>query len=179
MARATGKAMLAAAQSISNTTKSLRAFAHLDEADFQKVDLHREIENALELIPAEICGQTELQRDYGELPELYLQAREISQVVMTILQNAFEANRGSGTVTIRTTCRDREVRLTVSDTGEGIPPERLANLFDVSVRSKGRRMVAGFELPAAQSIAHRHGGEITVVSDLGRGSAFTLRLPVG
>lgn len=69
-ARSTGEVMREAAQRISNTTKSLRAFAHLDEADFQKVDLHKEIEKALELIPAGIRGRTELERVYGELPEL-------------------------------------------------------------------------------------------------------------
>jgi signal transduction histidine kinase len=52
-------------------------------------------------------------------------------------------------------------------------------LFDVSLRSRGDRMAAGFELPAAQSVAHRHGGEITVESEPGRGSTFTLRLPLG
>jgi signal transduction histidine kinase len=176
--RSTGEVMREASQRISNTAKSLRAFAHLDEADFQKVDLHREIDNALELIPAEIRGQTELQRVYGELPELYLQAGEISQALMTILQNAFEANGGTGTVVIRTEFQDDDVNLTVSDTGGGISPERLGALFDVSVRSKGGRMAAGFELAAAQSVAHRHGGEITVESELGQGSAFTLRLPV-
>jgi signal transduction histidine kinase len=177
-ARSSGEAMLEAASRISNTTKSMRAFAHLDEADFQKVDLHREIENALELIPAEVRRQTELQRIYGELPDLYLQAREISQVVMAMLQNAFEASGGTGTVAIRTRCQGEQVQLMVSDSGGGIPPERIAALFDVTVGSKGERMAAGFELPAAQSIAHRHGGEITVESELGRGSTFTLRLPV-
>jgi signal transduction histidine kinase len=177
-ARSTGEVMREAAQRISNTTKSLRAFAHLDEADFQKVDLHKEIEKALELIPAGIRGQTELQRAYGELPELYLQVREMSQVLMTILRNAFEASGGAGTVVIRTEFQDEDVSLMVSDTGEGIPPERLAALFDVTVRSKGGRMAAGFELASAQSIAHRHGGEITVESEVGQGSAFTLRLPV-
>jgi signal transduction histidine kinase len=177
-ARSTGEVMREAARRISNTTKSLRAFAHLDEADFQKFDLHKEIEKALEFIPAEIRGQTEVQRIYGDLPELYLQAREMSEVLMTILRNAFEANGGGGTVVIRTEFQDDEVLLTVSDTGGGIPSDQLAALFDVTVRSKGGRMAAGFELAAAQSVAHRHGGDIAVESKLGKGSAFTLRLPV-
>ncbi len=168
-----------AAHRISNTTKSLRAFAHLDEADFQKIDLHREIENALELIPPAIRGQTEVRRAYtSELPNLHVQAREISQVLMTILQNAFEANGGSGTVTIHTNCRNDIVLLRISDTGKGVSSERLAALFDVSVRSKEDRMVAAFGLPGAQAVAHRHGGEVTVESQLGKGSEFTLRLPV-
>ncbi len=179
VARSTGAAMWEAAHRISKTTKSLRAFAHLDEADFQKIDLHREIENALELIPPTIRGQTELERAYyGELPDLHVQAREISQVLMTILQNAFEANGGSGTVTIRTNCLNDKVLLRISDTGKGIPPERLNALFDVSVRNKENRMVAGFGLPGAQAVAHRHGGDITVESELGKGSEFTLHLPI-
>ena len=177
-ARGTSAAMMEAAQRISNTTRALRAFAHLDEADFQKVDLHREIENALELIPVDIRGQTELRRAFDEIPPLYVQVREINQVLMTILHNAIEANRGSGIVTIRTKVQDDRVQLEVSDTGEGIPPEQLAGLFDVSVRTKNNRMTADFGLSMAQSIVHRHGGEITVESALGHGSTFTLHLPV-
>jgi signal transduction histidine kinase len=178
-ARSTGAAMQEAARRITSTTKSLRAFAHLDEADFQKIDLHREIDNVLELIPSAIRGETELERTYDDdLPELHVQAKEITQVLMTILQNAFEANGGSGTVTVRTSCQSDKVLLTISDNGKGIPPEQLDALFDVSVRNKENRMVAGFGLPGAQAVAHRHGGEITVESALGKGSEFTLHLPV-
>jgi signal transduction histidine kinase len=122
-ARSTGGMMREAAQRIANTTKSLRAFEHLDEADFQKVDLHREIENALELIPAETRGETELQRVYGELPELYLQAGDISQALMTILQNAFEANGGAGTVILDGISTGRAV-FKYLDSDEGQHPKK-------------------------------------------------------
>ena len=74
---------------------------------------------------------------------------------------------------------DGAVSVEVSDSGVGMDDETRAALFDVTLSERDGRMSAGFDLPAAQAIAQQHGGNIAVVSSVGKGTTFTVRLPIG
>jgi signal transduction histidine kinase len=181
IAQDTSGSMAQAAARIAKTEETLRTFAHLDEADIQKVDLHREIDNALELVPRKLRGETRVETSYDELPELHVHVREIGQAIMTIVRNAFEATKGEGTLTLGTRHdpEANQVVLSIGDDGPGIPDERLETLFDIGLRQKDNTMTAGFGLPSAHSVVLRHGGQLSVESRLGLGTTFTIRLPVG
>ena len=180
VARDNSESISQAAARIARTEESLRAFAHLDEADFKKIDLHTELDNTLELLPRELRGDTLVEKSYETLPELHVNAREIGQAIFTIVRNAFEAMNGQGTLTLATShnAEANQVELSIADDGPGIPDEQLGALFDVGLRQKDSRMAAGFGLPTAQSVVLRHGGQISVESRMGVGTTFTIRLPV-
>lgn len=164
---------------IEATENSLRAFAHLDEADFQKVRLDEELRIVISLLPPELDVRERIElRHAPGLPELYVNARDVNQMFMTLLRRAFETlPERSGLVAISTRSEEDAVLIEISDNGDGMDEETQRTLFDVTLRSHGSRVAADFDLPTAQAIAQRHGGDITVASKLGHGATLTVRLP--
>jgi signal transduction histidine kinase len=71
-----------------------------------------------------------------------------------------------------------EVEVLIADTGHGIPPERIGRIFDPGFTTKGATLGTGLGLSIVYQIVSGHGGEILVESEEGRGTTFTLRLPV-
>jgi signal transduction histidine kinase len=180
VARNTLESMRTATQRIAKTEASLRGFARVDQGDVSAFALHDELKNVISLISAEVRGDAELVEDYGaDLPDLHGDAAAINQLFMTLLQNAFEAVDGHGQVVIRTRLSDGTIVTTISDDGRGMDDQTQRTLFDVALRSRAGRVAAGFGLPAAQSIARRHAGDIAVESQPGEGTTFTVTLPLG
>jgi signal transduction histidine kinase len=167
-----------AAERIAATAESLRSFAHLDEAEFQKIDLSDQIELLVERTAIPDGKHIDVKRRFGDAPLVFANAGEIGQTLATLLENAFEAIQQDGTVNITVSADDAEVTVEIRDDGRGIAQDELEGLFDVALRSGDKRVAASFSLPAAQSVAHRHGGHISVESELGKGSIFTLHLPI-
>jgi signal transduction histidine kinase len=176
--RSISESMTEAVVRISSTAESLRSFAHLDEAEFQKVDLQKWIERVLERHAPPADKHIEVQVTAGDVPDLYANAGELTQALATILQNAFDAIDDEGTVEIRIDSTTSVVTFANSDSGRGIAPNVMATLFDVALRPGRKRVAASFGLPAAQSVAHRHGGHISVDSEVRRGSTFTIHIPI-
>jgi signal transduction histidine kinase len=100
----------------------------------------------------------------------------LGRVYRNLITNAIQATQAGGRVTIATS-RDRDqVVVTVADTGSGIPAERLAAIFDDFVTTKKRGL--GLGLAITKRIVEQLDGNITVASELGKGTAFTMRFPV-
>jgi signal transduction histidine kinase len=168
---------LKATERIESTLGTLRGFAHLDEAEFQRTNIHINLDSTLALIEPQTIGGARVVKQYGEVPEIECYAGRLNQVFMTLLTNAFEALESEGTVTLTTFTDGGQVVIRVSDTGRGIPPSQLEQIFDIGFQAKTSRVAAGFGLAASHTIVANHGGEITVESEIGRGTAFTIRLP--
>jgi signal transduction histidine kinase len=100
----------------------------------------------------------------------------LGRVYRNLITNAIQATQPGGRVTV-TTVRDRDkVEVSVSDTGSGIPQERLAAIFDDFVTTKKRGL--GLGLAISKRIVEQLGGTITVASEMGKGTTFTMRFPV-
>lgn len=168
-----------AIERIVHIVNTLKSFAHLDEAPFQKVDLHEGLDDTLELMRSELGDRIAIVKEYGNLPLVECYPGELNQVFMNLLTNAIEAIETSGTVTIRTFVSDGKVLVQLVDTGMGISPEQMKNLFEPSLTKKGPRVKAGLGLFTSFNIAQKHGGEIKVESTPGEGSTFTVVLPIG
>ena len=169
---------LAASERISKIVNSLKGFAHLDEASFQNADLHEELENTLTLLEYEFRGRINVVRKYGDIPKVACNPGEVSQVFMNLLTNAAEAIGDEGTITLRTFERDGDVHVQVMDTGAGISPRRLERLFDPGFVKKELRVKAGLGLFTSFNIVQKHNGRIEVESEVGKGSTFTVVLPI-
>jgi two-component system NtrC family sensor kinase len=107
---------------------------------------------------------------------------ELLQVLLNLVVNALDAMPEGGTLRIETaiesqsSARGQQVRIAISDTGEGITPEMQARIFDAFVTTKAHG--TGLGLAISSQIIQQHGGSITVDSQPGKGSAFTIRLPL-
>ena len=97
---------------------------------------------------------------------------------MTLLTNAVQAIQGSGGVTVETGKQEDRAHVRISDTGVGIPKDKLKSLFEFGFTTKGKRVGVGIGLANAYRAVQMHGGELTVSSTLGQGSVFTVSLPV-
>jgi len=110
------------------------------------------------------------------LPTVNVDQTSILQVIVNLLQNAIESMPAGGALSVATEFDPEWVRLKVSDTGSGIPVEDLGRIFQPFFTTKPG-VGTGLGLAISQSIAEQHHGGITVRSEVGKGSTFTLRLP--
>lgn len=166
-----------ASDRIAKIVSSLRNFTRLDESEFQRADLDEGIESTLTLIQHEIRDGIAVVKEFTGIPEINCYPSELNQVFMTLLTNAAQAIESEGTITIRTHADERNVYVSISDTGKGIPPEQLGALFEFSFTTIGSRVGVGLGLPNAYNIVRKHNGEIEVESEVGKGTEFTITLP--
>jgi len=101
---------------------------------------------------------------------------EISEVVVNLIRNALDAMPQGGALTLATGLEDQEVRLTVTDSGEGIPPENLQRIFQPFFTTRGS-LGSGLGLASSYGTIRKYQGEITVESELKVGSTFTVTFP--
>jgi signal transduction histidine kinase len=167
----------AACERITKIVGSLKNFARLDEAAFQKADLHVGLESTLTLMEPDLRGRIEVVRRYGDVPEINCYPGELNQVFMNLLANAAQAIKQSGTITIRTFKEAESVVVEITDTGVGISPERMRGIFDPGFTKDGKRMKAELGLFTSYRIVQKHRGQIKVKSEVGKGSTFTVILP--
>jgi signal transduction histidine kinase len=109
--------------------------------------------------------------------QLAISHRELVQVLLNLFMNACDAMPKGGTITLTCDSADPRAVITVADTGSGIPPAQLGEIFTPFYTTKGSRGT-GLGLSVAASILRAHKGDIAVESEPGRGTTFTLRVPV-
>jgi two-component system OmpR family sensor kinase/two-component system sensor histidine kinase BaeS len=110
-------------------------------------------------------------------------AGRLNQVLSNLVVNALRHTPPGGAITLAANRQDHFVRITVADTGEGIAPEELPFLFDRfwrgdRARTHSEGVGSGLGLAIARQLVQAHGGQITVQSEVGRGTTFTLDLPL-
>jgi signal transduction histidine kinase len=97
---------------------------------------------------------------------------------MNLLANAIQAIEGEGTIRIETSVDSEYVYEKISDTGKGILPENMDQLFDPGFTTRGSGVGTGLGLSTSYNIVQKHEGEIEVESEVGKGSTFTIRIPL-
>ena len=177
--RSNAELILSASERISQIVTTLRSFTRLDEAEYQRLDIHEGIDTTLALIEHQIPADIEVVRDYGDIPKIHGYPNLLNQAIMTLVLNAAEAIVGEGTITIRTRPKNNQsVEIRVADTGKGIPPDRLDRIFDVGFDTSRSRVQMGMHLSIVYNIVRQHGGDITVRSEADTGTEFIIVLPV-
>jgi len=116
--------------------------------------------------------------DVQSSPPVRGDARRVAQTLGNLIQNALKFTEAGGRVTLRVGTDTQHVRLVVEDLGRGIAPAEIDKVFDREWQSdETAHLGSGMGLYIAKGIAEAHGGTLTVTSELGHGSAFTLTLP--
>jgi PAS domain S-box-containing protein len=163
---------------VTKIVKDLKDFSRPGEQAMQWADLHHGLESTLNIVRNEIKYKCDVKKEYGELPLVWCVPSQINQVFMNLLTNAGHAIPEKGTITLRTGRRGDEVFIAVNDTGDGIAPENLRHIFEPFFTTKPVGQGTGLGLALAYGIVQKHGGRIEVESEPGRGSTFTVWLPI-
>jgi two-component system NtrC family sensor kinase len=162
--------------------KSLLEFARQTEPNMEPTDINRAITEGLFFLENQALFHNIqiIKRLDSGLPLVVGNAGHLKQVFMNIIVNAAEAMRGGGTLTIATSYASHRnmVFVEFTDTGEGIPEENLTRIFDPFFTTKDIGKGTGLGLSTSYGIVESHGGRISVKSKVGKGSTFTIELPV-
>jgi signal transduction histidine kinase len=178
--------ILAAGQRAARITNSVLGLARNRSDSFEPIDLARLIDDALVLLEREMSKyRITVERQIAETPHALANGNQIQQVLLNLLINARQAMPHGGTLTIKL-ARDAEremIDLVVRDTGAGIPADQLPKIFDSFYTTKSGPDASGkggtgLGLSACREIVEAHRGRIRVDSTVGKGTAFTLKLPV-
>jgi signal transduction histidine kinase len=102
---------------------------------------------------------------------------KLRRAVENLISNAIKFTDDSGKVTIDVTLNGDGIEVAVRDTGQGIPADELPRLFERFYRGSARKPGTGLGLSIARNLVRLHGGDITVTSEVNRGSEFRVRLP--
>lgn len=166
-----------ASDRILTIVQSLKNFSRLDVANFQLVNIHEGIDNTLTLLGSELTDQIQIKKNYGDIPNIFCYPSELKQVFMNLLMNATHVIEGKGIISIDTIQKKDQILIKISDSGKGIPLEKVEQLFEPGfTRSNSRiRMRTGHY--SSYNIVHKHRGELSLESDLGKGSTFTISIP--
>jgi PAS domain S-box-containing protein len=158
----------------------LLSFSRKSEGTMEQVDVNVAIQEVLELVRHKARYENvEIRVDLQPgLPLVTGDGTGLRQVFMNLLINAHQAIKGTGTVEISTCANGPDVCIQVKDTGSGIRPELLDRIWDPFFTTKSVGQGLGLGLAVSYNIIRKQGGDIHVESKPGKGSKFTVRLPI-
>jgi two-component system NtrC family sensor kinase len=154
----------------------LRRFSRGDLEAQAEYELNAEAEAALRIAQGQL-SHCQVEVELGAVGKVVGRPRQIVQVLVNLLANAGQATQPGGVVRLSTRPEEDGVRVEVRDTGTGMTPETLRNLFQPFFTTKPPGMGTGLGLAVAHGIVTGHGGRIEVTSQPGQGSCFTVHLP--
>ncbi|MFZ6765821.1 ATP-binding protein [Undibacterium sp. Di26W] len=163
---------------VKDIVQSLKDFSHVGETDWQEADIHHGIDSTLNIVKNEIKYKANVVKEYGQLPLVKCIISQVNQVIMNLLVNASHAIKENGVIKVSTGCDKDMVWIKVLDTGGGIPPENLNRIFEPFFTTKPVGSGTGLGLSLSYGIIKKHGGRIDVSSVLGKGTCFTVWLPL-
>lgn len=169
------------AQRIDEIVKVLGNFSRADAAEMQQSNLHDGLDSTLKLLFNQYKNRVRIVKDYGDIPQVECYAGQLNQVFMNILANAIQAipeSRTDGEVHISTRQVDNNVVVTIKDNGSGMPDDVKKRIFDPFFTTKDVGKGTGLGLSISYSIIEKHRGFITVESQPGQGSQFSIVLPI-
>jgi len=156
----------------------LKDFAQVDEAQIKDNDINQCVRRTLNVIKHELRMVTRIELQLAELQLIPFNAQQINQLLTSLLLNAAQAIEGEGTITIKTWQEEPYAMLSVTDTGSGIAPEIAKRIFEPFFTTKVVGNGTGLGLTVAYDIVRKHEGELRLESEPGKGSTFTVCLPL-
>jgi signal transduction histidine kinase len=165
---------------IGKLVRQMLDFYRFGQVELQAVDLNTTLVEVLE-------SSQQRFKEYGikverhlapNLPAVRASRDQMKQVFLNLILNAIEAMPHGGKLEARSSSGNGLAEIEIGDTGSGIPPENLAKIFDTFFTTKRAVHGVGLGLSVCYNIVHQHGGTIEVQSEVGKGSRFTVKLPL-
>jgi PAS domain S-box-containing protein len=163
---------------VKKIVQNLKGFARLDEEEWKPADLNQGLESTLNMVWNEVKYKATVSREFGDIPKIMCNAGQLNQVFMNLLLNAAQAIEGQGEIRLKTRVEDDCILVEIADSGAGIPAANLSRIFEPFFTTKDVGKGTGLGLAIAYDIVKKHQGEIRVDSEPGKGTTFTLRLPL-
>jgi len=163
---------------VKNIVANLKSFSRIDRAEKEHANINEGIESTLNIVWNELKYHCKVEKDFGDIPDLYCIPNQLNQVYMNLLLNAGHATKGqSGLINIRTWADDANIYVSVKDNGVGIPEENVKKIFEPFFTTKEVGQGTGLGLSLAFDIIKKHGGNIEVKSEVDVGTEFIVALP--
>ncbi|MDH4335402.1 MAG: ATP-binding protein [Chloroflexota bacterium] len=163
---------------ISEIVAAVKGYAYLDQAPVQRIDVRRGLDDTLVILRHKLKGGIDVTRDYDpNLPEIEAFGSELNQVWTNLIDNAADAMEGLGTLDLRAERTDEGgVRVSICDSGPGIPPDVAAKIFEPFFTTKPPGVGSGLGLHISHNVVVRHGGQLDVETEPGR-TCFVVTIP--
>ena len=166
------------AERVKQIVHDLKDFARIDEDNMTETDLNRCVQSTANIVRNEIKYVADLELQLNEIPSIVCNSRQINQVIANLLVNAGQAMDKHGTITVTSRQEGDEVLLSIRDTGRGMTEAIRKRIFEPFFTTKAIGKGTGLGLSITYDIIKKHGGAITLESELGKGTTFTIRLPI-
>jgi two-component system, NtrC family, sensor kinase len=164
---------------IKNITQDVKGYSRGGpEEVWERVSLREAVESTLNIAHNEIKYKARIETRYGEVPDIECMPSRLQQVFLNLIVNAGQAIEDNGTIRISTGATGNEAWVSVEDTGCGMSEESLKHIFEPFFTTKPVGKGTGLGLSVSDSIVRRHGGRIEVDTEVGRGSRFTVHIPI-
>lgn len=165
---------------VTQIVKDLKNFSRVDnDEQWQWANLQQGIDSTLNIVANELKHKADVIKHYQPLPEIECLASQINQVAMNLVINAAQAmGPERGTITLSNGVEGDRVWLEVADNGCGIAPHSLQKIFDPFFTTKPVGEGTGLGLSLSYGIVKKHHGDISVSSEVGRGTTFRVVLPI-
>lgn len=171
---------------VTTIVRAMNEFAHPDQGERTVVDLTDALKATLAISRNEYKDVAEIVTQFGEIPRIHCQLGDLNQAFLNIIVNASHAVADKlartgerGTITVATECRDKDVVVTIEDTGDGIPEAVRTRIFDPFFTTKEPGRGTGQGLAIARAVVvDKHGGSLNFTTQVGFGTKFEIRLPI-
>lgn len=168
---------------VRDIVKNLKGFSRMDESDLAPVNIHDVLNVAISMASLEFKYRAKLDKNYAKnLPSILTNSGKLNQVFLNLMINSAQAipegNINHHVIKVTTELVGNYIRIDVSDTGQGIPPEILPHIFDPFFTTKSAGHGTGLGLPICHEIISHLNGKIEVKSILNQGSIFSVYLPI-
>lgn len=172
------KESLEGADRVKNIVQNLKSFSHINESELKMADINTGIENTINIIWNELKYKATMKKTYGDIPHTLCNPGQLNQVFMNVLINAVQAISKQGEITVKTWHDDGRIYVAISDTGAGIPADKIDRIFEPFYTTKEVGKGTGLGLSIVYDIIKKHHAEIRVESEVGKGSTFTVVIPI-
>jgi PAS domain S-box-containing protein len=163
---------------VQKIVQGLNRFSRVDDAEYKGANINECIESSINIVWNELKQKATLHKNYGNLPPTKCYPQKLNQVFINLLMNAIQAIEKEGKIEIKTWEKGGSIWVTVSDTGCGIPQENQNKIFEPFFTTKEVGKGTGLGLSISYEIMQRHKGELSFQSKKGKGTTFTIRMPV-
>jgi signal transduction histidine kinase len=164
---------------LTEMAQGLKDFSRLDRAPIEHFDVNSGLDRSVLIARSVLKHKAEVKKDYAQLPEIECAPSQLNQVFLNLLTNAAQAIEEEGEITIATRrYGENHIAIRIMDTGCGIAEADLDRIRDPFFTTKEVGTGTGLGLSIVDKIVRSHGGNLSIESEVGKGSAFTVVLPI-